>query len=59
MVEKYTKQINQKWLADKHSDMSSNCQCDNPSGDTETLRQEGAGDMEICLDCFGAIGCVY
>lgn len=36
-----------------------NCRCNNPSNDTFTLTSEGAGDIEMCLDCYGALGCVY
>ena len=36
-----------------------NCQCGNPSYETYVLRSEGAGDIEMCLDCFGALECVY
>jgi len=36
-----------------------NCRCNNPSRDTFTLVSEGAGDIEMCLDCYGALGCVY
>jgi len=38
-----------------------NCHCGNKDKDygTETMYSEGAGDMEICLYCFGARGCVY
>lgn len=45
----------QKLLHENHTE--SNCQCDGE--ETATMRSEGAGDMEICLDCFGAKGCVY
>ena len=35
-----------------------NCFCDGEA-DTFTISPEGAGDMEICLECFGARGRVY
>ena len=45
----------QNLLSENHTE--SNCRCDGL--ETETMRQEGAGDMEICLICFGAKGCIY
>ena len=59
---KYVKSISQEWLRDKHIE-DFNCNCDQPKG-TETLRPPASdpdicGDIEICLNCFGAIGCVY
>lgn len=50
-------------LHESHTE--SNCQCDSyegeieRTGETATMRSQGAGDMQICLDCFGATGCVY
>jgi len=58
-MKKYTKQINQEWLSKKHHDICGNCHCGNESGETETLRQTGVGDIEICMDCYGALGYVY
>ena len=46
----------QKILHDNHTE--SNCDCVDCI-DTATMKSEGAGDIEICLQCFGAIGCVY
>jgi hypothetical protein len=46
----------QNLLHENHTE--SNCQCSSKNG-TATMRSEGAGDMQICLDCFGAKGCVY
>lgn len=46
----------QSLLHNNHTE--SNCQCQSENG-TETMRSEGAGDIEVCLDCFGAKGCVY
>ena len=36
----------------------SNCNCD-VDADTFTLESEGAGDIEMCLYCYDARGCVY
>jgi len=41
----------------KHTE--NNCTCGNDSYERFTLRSEGAGDIVMCLDCFGALGCVY
>jgi len=46
----------QDLLHEHHTE--SNCQCNQKYG-TETMYSDGAGDMEICLNCFGADGCVY
>jgi len=46
----------QDLLHNNHTE--NNCKCDQPYG-TETMYSSGAGDMEICLNCFGALGCVY
>jgi len=46
----------QKILHKNHTE--SNCDCVD-TNDTATMISEGAGDMEICLQCFGALGCVY
>tara|TARA_R110002020_G_scaffold412244_1_gene621865 strand:+ start:169 stop:336 length:168 start_codon:yes stop_codon:yes gene_type:complete len=55
-MKKYEKEISQDWLYEKHTE--SNCRCGQPKG-TATLRMEGCGDIEVCLECFGADGCVY
>lgn len=36
----------------------SNCHCEFDD-DTFTLTSDGAGDIEMCLNCFGAKGYVY
>ena len=54
-MKKYTKVISNAWLHEKHTE--SNCDCDGI--ETELMTSDGAGDMEICLKCFGAKGCVY
>jgi len=41
----------------KHTE--NNCKCGNHSGEKYILRSDGAGDIVMCLDCFGALGCVY
>lgn len=46
----------QKILHENHTE--SNCDCVD-TNDTSTMKSEGAGDIEICLQCFGAIGRVY
>lgn len=46
----------QNLLHENHTE--SNCNCNQPKG-TATMRSEGAGDMQICLSCFGAEGCIY
>lgn len=46
----------QKILHENHTE--SNCDCVDYI-DTATMKSEGAGDIEICLQCFGAVGCVY
>jgi hypothetical protein len=56
MTDKYEKVISQRWLHEKHTE--SNCVCNQEEG-TATMRSEGAGDIEVCLVCFGADGCVY
>ena len=53
---KYEKVISQTWLHQKHTE--NNCHCDQPKG-TATMRSDGAGDIQVCLSCFGADGCVY
>jgi len=35
-----------------------NCDCVDTI-DTVMMKSEGAADMEICLQCFGAVGYVY
>ena len=47
-------------LHDKISSLhdGGNCFCDGEA-DTFTISHEGAGDMDICLECFGARGLVY
>ena len=53
----------QRLLHEHHTE--SNCRCDSDNsmirktGETATMISEGAGDIEICLDCFGAKGYVY
>jgi len=38
----------------------SNCQCEQDKNlGTLNVQPEGAGEIEVCLQCFGAIGCVY
>jgi len=46
----------QKILHENHTE--SNCDCVD-TNDTSIMKSEGAGDIEICLQCFGAIGRVY
>lgn len=46
----------QSLLHENHTE--NNCQC-NDHTSTETMRSQGAGDIEVCLKCFGAKGCVY
>lgn len=46
----------QNLLHENHTE--SNCNCNQPKG-TAIMRSEGAEDMEICLKCFGAEGCIY
>ncbi len=55
-MSKYKKVISQDWLDEKHT--QNNCHCDTSKG-TATLRSEGAGDIQVCLKCFGAVGFVY
>jgi len=54
-MKKYTKRISNEWLHDKHT--QNNCDC--KGTETATMETDGEGDMEICLKCFGAKGCVY
>ena len=35
-----------------------NCDCVD-TNDTAIMKSEGATDMEICLQCFGALGNIY
>ena len=46
----------QQILHENHTE--SNCDCVD-TNDTATMKSEGAADIEICLQCFGAIGRVY
>jgi hypothetical protein len=37
-----------------------NCRCEQDKGlGTVTVQPEGAGEMTICLQCFGAEGCIF
>jgi len=55
LMKKYTKVINSEWLHEKHTDNNCNCH----GRDTALMKTDGEKDMEICLKCFGAKGCVY
>ncbi len=46
----------QSLLHENHTE--NNCKCTDHTS-TETMRSQGAGDIEVCLKCFGAKGCVY
>ena len=54
-LEEYAQEL-QDILHENHTE--SNCNCDQQYG-TAIMISEGAGDMEICLKCFGADGCIY
>ena len=55
LMEKYTKVINSEWLHEKHTENNCNCH----GRDTALMKTDGEKDMEICLKCFGAKGCIY
>jgi len=35
-----------------------NCECVDTI-DTAIMKSEGAADIEICLQCFGSVECIY
>jgi hypothetical protein len=45
-------------VGELHTTGNCSCEQDKELG-TMFIQPEGAGEMEICLQCFGAIGCVY